>query len=39
MWKADTAKTIFEKRSLLDVWQGSEHTSGSEYVRVWNIPG
>ena len=27
------------KRYIIDVWQGSEYSSGSEYIRILNMPG
>ena len=43
IWKADIAKIIiaviyFSKRSIVDIWQGSEYVSGSEYPKVLNMP-
>ena len=33
------AVSYFSKRSIIDVWQGSEYVSGSEYPRAVNSPG
>ena len=43
MWKAEIAKiiiviTIFAKPSIMNVWQGSEHVSGSENAKILDIP-
>ena len=44
MWKVDIAKILidtkyFAKHAIVDVWQGSAYTSGSEYVRDLNMKG
>ena len=31
--------SCFSKSSIMDVWQGSEYASSSEYPRVLNSPG
>ena len=31
--------TIFAKRSIIDVWQGSEYALGSEHAKILDIPG
>ena len=42
MWKADIAKITVICIIIVVVtcylWKGSEHASGTEYVRVLNIP-
>ena len=30
---------FIKKRYIIDAWQGSEYSSGSEYGRVLNMPG
>ena len=37
--KITLAVTIFVKRSIVDILQGSEYASGSGYSSVLNIPG
>ena len=37
--KKIVAVRCFSKRSIVDVWQGSEYESCSEYLRVLNSPG
>ena len=31
------AVSCFSKRSIVDIWQGSENASGSEYQKVLNM--
>ena len=31
------AVSCFSKHSIVDIWQGSEYASGSEYLRVLNM--
>ena len=32
-----TAAICFSKHSIVDVWQGSEYASSSEYIRILNM--
>ena len=30
---------FIKKRYVIDAWQGSEYSFGSEYTRILNMPG